>query len=71
MYLTILIFDPYPFYHVSLKFRKFQENLYVFDVMPNNFRCTYWRRDCCIFYPAVHIQESNETARPNSQRISL
>ena len=30
----------------------------VYDVMPNNFRCTDWRPDSCILYP-LHIQEKS------------
>jgi len=26
--------------------------------MPNNFRCTDWRPDCCVLYP-LHIQEKS------------
>jgi len=53
--IIILIFDP--FCQISQHERKsFKTNPYVFDVMPNNFRCTDWRQDCCILYP-VYIQE--------------
>jgi len=44
---------------VDIKRRKIShvsKNPYVFDVMPNNFRCIDRRRDCCVLYP-VHIQQ--------------
>jgi len=46
------------------KIYKFKKSL-VFDVMPNNFPCTDWRPDCCIFYP-LHIQE--KPLKDNAQR---
>ena len=53
-------FDP--FCQISQHERKsFKTNPYVFDVMPNNFRCTDWRQDCCILYP-VYIQEKSRNS---------
>ena len=58
--IIILIFDP--FCQISQHERKsFKTNPYVFDVMPNNFRCTDWRQDCCILYP-VYIQEKSRNS---------
>jgi len=49
-----------------IKFRQFQtKKSLMFDVMPNNVRCTDWRLDCCIFYP-LHIQE--KSPKDNTQR---
>jgi len=40
--------------NVTIKFCHFKKNSHMFDVMPNNFRCTDWRPDCCILY-SLHI----------------
>jgi len=39
----------------------------MFDVMPNKFRCTDWRRDWCTLYQ-LHIQENLWNGRPNSKQ---
>jgi len=44
--------------NMTIKFRQFQKNSHVFDVMPNNLCCTDWWPDCCILYP-LHIQEKS------------
>ena len=64
---TILILDQ--FCHISQHYHKISlvsKNSHVFDVMPNKFRCTYWRPDCCILY-SLHIQESHEMTAPNPE----
>jgi len=63
----IIILDP--FCHISQQERKIlsvSKNPYVFDVMPNNYRGTDWRCDCCIF--CTHSRKIHETTRPNIEQ---
>jgi len=47
---------------MSVKCEQFQKNSYVFDVMPNNFRCMHW-------LVALMSRKSHETAGPNAGQI--
>ena len=69
---TILI--PDLFCHIvivvnmAIKFRQFQKKSLVFHVMPNNFRCTDWRPDSCIFTNSIYMR-SHQRTTPNAEQI--
>jgi len=65
---TILI--PDLFYHSSQhdhKISPVSKKSLVFDVMPNNFRCSDWRPDCCIFTHSIYRKNHQKTT-PNAEQ---
>jgi len=55
----ILCRYPAVWVNVRVKFRQFQNNLYVFDDTPNNFRWIDLRSNCCVLCP-IHAQENSQ-----------
>ena len=55
--------------NMSVKFRQFQKNPYMFDGIPYNFRCTGWWLNSCIMHCCITPHPgSHEMARPSARQ---